>query len=75
MSPEGQFLVSPNKVSAAADRTAVDTQTVQRGHALIQQLPQEAIVPLSRVLAGAIPQRYECRSASSPGKSYRLEVD
>ena len=63
------------EVSAAADRTAADAQTVQRAQALIKQLPHEAIASLSRVLAGTTAQRYECRSASSPGKSYRLEVD
>lgn len=30
---------------------------------------------LARVLAGPQTQAYECRSASSPGKAYRLEVD
>jgi hypothetical protein len=48
---------------------------VQRAQALIKQLPQEAIASLARVLAGSTAQAYECRSASSPDKSYRLDVD
>jgi SNF2 family DNA or RNA helicase len=63
------------EVSAAADRTAADAHTVQRAQALIKQLPQEAIASLARVLAGSTAQAYECRSASSPDKSYRLDVD
>jgi SNF2 family DNA or RNA helicase len=63
------------EVSASAARTAEEAAAVQRASALFKQLPQEAVAALARVLAGTTTQVYQCRSSSSPGKAYRLEVD
>jgi SNF2 family DNA or RNA helicase len=63
------------EVSAAAARSAVEAESMQRVHSLFKQLPQEAVAALARVLAGPSEQGYECTSSSSPGKAYRLEVD
>ena len=63
------------EVSASASRSAAETEAMRRVHTLFKQLPHEAVAALARVLAGPQSQTYECRSASSPGKVYRLEVD
>ena len=60
------------EVSAAADRTAADAQTVQRAQALIKQLPQEAIASLARVLAGTVPPASTIKSANRGTTTTRM---